>query len=229
MERAAEKRIVEALILAAPEPISAARLAEIVPLANAAAARALVDELNGDYTREDRGFEIWEVAGGYQIRTRPELAPWVAQLQGLRPVRLSPASLETLALVAYRQPLTRAEIEHVRGVDVGATLRSLLDRKLVRIAGHRDVPGRPMLYATTRRFLEVFGLSGLEDLPTLRDLAELGGEALAASLTEAAPGIAAAPPLPAPEPGAESDADDADLDADDDADEIGPLAGSGPH
>jgi segregation and condensation protein B len=231
MERAAEKRIVEALILAAPEPISAARLAEIVPLAGAAQARALVDELNADYTREDRGFEIWEIAGGYQIRTRPELAPWVQQLQNMRPVRLSAASLETLALIAYRQPMTRAEIEHVRGVDVGATLRSLLDRKLVRIAGHREVPGRPMLYATTRRFLEVFGLGKLEDLPTLRDLAELaGGEPLATGLGDAAPETAA----PASAAGGDDDGDSetAPLDADpelDDDDDGEPVAGAGPH
>jgi segregation and condensation protein B len=203
MERSAEKRIVEALILAAPEPISAARVAEIVPLDGPAAARTLVEELNAEYARDDRAFEIWEVAGGWQIRTRPDLAPWVQQLHGLRPVRLSPAALETLALVAYRQPLTRAEIEHVRGVDVGATLRSLVEHKLVRIAGHRDVPGRPMLYATTRRFLEVFGLASLEDLPTLRDLQELGGEALAAGLAQAAgEGLAIGPEPGAGEPGA---------------------------
>jgi segregation and condensation protein B len=232
MERSAEKRIVEALILAAPEPIPAARLAEIVPLAGAAAARALVDELNADYARDDRAFEIWEVAGGYQIRTRSDLAPWVQQLQSLRPVRLSAPALETLALIAYRQPLTRAEIEHVRGVDVGATLRSLLDRKLVRIAGHRDVPGRPMLYATTKRFLEVFGLASLEDLPTLRDLQELGGDALAAGLAGAAPEVLALPGEPeAAAPGVFGDDpgdDDDELEADPD-DESEPAAGAGPH
>ena len=182
MEHEEKRRIVEALILAAPEPIGAARLAEIVPRATPAQVRALVDELNAEYAAQGRGFEIWEVAGGWQIRTRPELAAYVAQLHALRPLRLSSAALETLAVIAYRQPLTRAEIEHVRGVDVGATLRSLVERKLARIAGHREVPGRPMLYATTRRFLEVFGLGGLEDLPTLRDLEELGGDEMLAAL-----------------------------------------------
>jgi segregation and condensation protein B len=228
MERSAEKRIVEALILAAPEPVSAARIAEIVPLAGPAEARALVEELNADYAHDDRAFEIWEVAGGYQIRTRPELAPWVQQLHGLRPVRLSPASLETLALVAYRQPLTRAEIEHVRGVDVGATLRSLVERKLVRIAGHREVPGRPMLYATTKRFLEIFGLGSLEDLPTLRDLQELGGDALAAGLAQAAgEGVAIAAELAPGEPGAFGETpepDDAPV-----AEEAEPASGAEPH
>jgi segregation and condensation protein B len=110
------------------------------------------------------------------MRTRPGFASYVKQLHRLSALRLSRAALETLALVAYRQPVTRAEIESVRGVDPGPILRNLIDRKLVRIAGHRDLPGRPMLYATARRFLEVFGMNSLEDLPTLRDLEELAGE-----------------------------------------------------
>jgi segregation and condensation protein B len=136
----------------------------------------LVNELNAFYEEQERGFEIWEVAGGYQLRTRPDLASYVQQMHEQRPARLSRAALETLAIVAYRQPVTRAEVEYVRGVDVGPILRGLVERKLVRIAGHRDVPGRPILYATTRRFLEVFGLEHLRDLPTLRDLEELMGE-----------------------------------------------------
>ena len=103
------------------------------------------------------------------------------RLEHERPARLSRAALETLAVVAYRQPVTRAEIEHVRGVDCGPVLRSLLERHLVRIAGHREVPGRPMLYGTTRRFLEIFGLASLEDLPTLRDVEELARAAAAAA------------------------------------------------
>jgi len=182
MEHSETKRILEALILAAPEPIPAARLAEIVPRATPTRVRELVAELNAGYREQDRAFEIWEVAGGYQIRTRPELSHYVQQLHDLRPARLSQPALETLAVVAYRQPLTRAEIERVRGVDVGATLRSLVERKLVRIAGHREVPGRPMLYATTKRFLEVFSLGSLQDLPTLRDLEELGGDGMLAVL-----------------------------------------------
>jgi segregation and condensation protein B len=141
--------------------------------------RALVDELNAEYIEARRAFEIWEVAGGYQLRSLPEFAPYLKQIQTTRPLRLSPAALETLAVVAYRQPVTRAEIEQIRGVDAGAVLRGLLDRHLVRIAGHREVPGRPIVYATSRRFLEVFGLAKLGDLPTLRAieaLAEAGEE-----------------------------------------------------
>ncbi len=192
MEPVEKKRIVEALILAAPEPITAAKLAEIVPRATPAKVRELIESLNKDYASQDRAFEIWEVAGGYQLRTRPELARYVQQLHAMRPTRLSTAALETLAVVAYRQPLTRAEIEHVRGVDVGATVRGLVERKLVRIAGHREVPGRPMLYATGKRFLEVFGLKSLEDLPTLRDLEELGGDEMLAALAGGSEGAAEA-------------------------------------
>ncbi len=173
MDPRQQKKIVEALIVAAAEPVSPQRLAQIVPGLKPAGARKLVEELGREYDEQDRAFEIWEVAGGFQIRTRAEYAGHLRQLHAERPLRLSRAALETLAVVAYKQPVTRAEIEQVRGVDVGAVVRSLLDRKLVRVAGHREVPGRPMLYATTRRFLEVFGLHQLEDLPTPREIEEL--------------------------------------------------------
>jgi len=173
MERSEQRSIAEALILASPEPIPLARLSSLIPRCQPALARALVNELNSEYAERGRAFEIWEVAGGFQLRTLPAFAPYIQASQPERPLRLSHAALETLAVVAYRQPVTRAEIEHVRGVDAGAVLRSLLERHLVRIAGHREVPGRPLLYATGRRFLEVFGLARIEDLPTLRDLAEL--------------------------------------------------------
>lgn len=173
MERSEERRIVEALVLSSPEPVSAARIAEAVAGFTAAGVRELVTELNAEYEAQERGFEIAEVAGGYQMRTRVDLADHVRALQPKRPVRLSRASLESLAVVAYKQPVTRAEVEHIRGVDAGAVLRTLLERNLVRIAGHREIPGRPMLYATTKRFLEVFGLGSLEDLPTLREAEDL--------------------------------------------------------
>jgi len=176
MDRSEQRRIVEALILGSPEPLGAAKLAEVIPWVKPALVRALVEELNAEYEEQARAFSICEVAGGYQLRTLPEFASYLQQIQPTRPLRLSPAALETLSIVAYRQPVTRAEIEQVRGVDAGAVVRSLLERKLVRIAGHREVAGRPMLYATTRRFLEVFGLDQLEDLPTLRDIAELTPE-----------------------------------------------------
>ncbi len=173
MEANEKRRIVEALILSSSEPISAVKLAEIIPYCKPGHAKDLVNELNTEYTEQDRAFEIWEVAGGYQLRTRAEFSGYLQKLQKERILRLSKAALETLAIVAYRQPATRAEIEDVRGVDVGAVLKSLLERHLIRIAGQRVVPGRPMLYGTTRRFLEVFGLDQLKDLPTLREVDEL--------------------------------------------------------
>ena len=176
MEREQERRIVEAIILASPEPIAPARIAAVLPRCNPSQVRTLVDELNAEYSEQRRAFEIWEVAGGYQLRSLPEFAPYLKQIQTTRPLRLSSASLETLAVIAYRQPVTRAEIEQIRGVDAGAVLRSLLDRQLVRIAGHREVAGRPIVYATSRRFLEVFGLAKLGDLPTLRAIEALGGQ-----------------------------------------------------
>ena len=173
MERDQQKKIVEALVLASREPIAASRIAEIVPGCTPSDVKGLLKELDLDYERDDRAFEIWEVAGGYQIRTRAAFAGHVRQLQRERSFRLSRAALETLAVIAYKQPVTRAEIENIRGVDVGAVVRSLVERKLVRIAGHREVPGRPLLYATSKRFLEVFGFSRLEDLPTLREIDDL--------------------------------------------------------
>ncbi|MCA9503732.1 MAG: SMC-Scp complex subunit ScpB [Myxococcales bacterium] len=176
MDASEKRRIAEALILSSAEPISAAKIAEIIPYCTEAVAKDLVNELNTEYAEQDRAFEIWEVAGGFQIRTRAEFSGYLQKLQKERALRLSQAALETLAIIAYRQPTTRAEIEEVRGVDAGATVKSLLDRHLIRIAGQREVPGRPMLYGTTRRFLEVFGLERLKDLPTLRELDEIARE-----------------------------------------------------
>ena len=214
MERDEQKRIVEALVLAAGEPLAPARIAQAVPGLTTAGARELALELRADYERDVRGFELAEVAGGFQLRTRAELAEFVQRLEEERPARLSRAALETLAVVAYRQPVTRGEIEQVRGVDCGPVLRSLLERHLLRIAGHRDVPGRPMLYGTTRRFLEVFGLASLEGLPSLRDLDELvrAAEGAGKLEVEAAPPAGSDPSAPAALAGAEDEAPDEDDD-----------------
>lgn len=173
MEPQERCRILEALLLSSSEPVTPARLGRIVPESSAREVREDIEALNECYAADGRGFRIEEVGGGYQFRTLPELAEFVQQLEPVPPLRMSRAGLETLAIIAYKQPVTRAEIEHVRGVDAGPLLRGLLERRLVRIAGHREVPGRPILYATTPRFLEVFGLAGLSDLPTLREIEEL--------------------------------------------------------
>jgi len=186
MDDSEKRRIVEAVILGTPEPLSAQRVAAVVPYAKPAKIKKLVDELNAEYVEQGRAFEIVEVAGGYQMRTLPEFASQLQQIQPQRPLRLSKAALETLAIVAYKQPVTRGDVEDVRGVDAGAVLRSLLERKLVKLAGHKEVPGRPMLYGTTRRFLEVFGLESLEDLPSLRQLEDLAPRAESIEAGEAA-------------------------------------------
>ena len=173
MEPQERRRILEALLLSSAEPVTAARLGRVVPESSAREVREDLEALNESYAAEGRGFRIEEVSGGYQLRTLPELAAYVQQLEPVPPLRMSRAGLETLAIIAYKQPVTRAEVEHVRGVDAGPLLRGLLERRLVRIAGHREVPGRPILYATTPRFLEIFGLAALTDLPTLREIEEL--------------------------------------------------------
>ena len=171
-----QRRVLEALILASPEPITLARLAQIVPHLKEGKAKDLINELNTVYADQDRAFEIWEVAGGYQIRTRAEFSGYLQQLRRERPLRLTKATLETLSIIAYKQPATRAEVEEVRGVDSGAVIKTLLERRLVRISGHKEVPGRPMLYSTSKRFLEVFGLESIKKLPSLRELEDLARE-----------------------------------------------------
>lgn len=164
------KRVLESLIFVAERPITPVQLGRIVKL-RMAEVRELVGEIIPEYA--GRGIEIVEVAGGYQFRSVPSSADWVRALVAQRPQRLTRAQLETLALVAYRQPITRPEIEEVRGVDSGSTLGVLLDRALLKILGRKDEPGRPLLYGTTPQFLEFFGLAGLKDLPTLREFTDL--------------------------------------------------------
>jgi len=176
MNATEQRRIIEALILASSEPISLARIAQIVPDCTQGVAKDRINELNTEYQEHDRSFEIWEVAGGYQIRTRAEFSGYLHQLRTERPLRLSKAALETLAIIAYRQPATRGELELLRGVDTGAVLKTLLERRLIKITGHREVPGRPLLYATSKRFLSIFGLESLKKLPSMRELEELARE-----------------------------------------------------
>ncbi len=168
--------IVEALIFAAGSPVGLAQLRRVLPDLSPAQARAIVKELNGALEQEGRPYEIAEVAGGYQFRTRPEFAACIRAMQPERKLRLSRAALETLAVIAYRQPITRAEIEDLRCVDCGAVVKGLLERGLVRMLGRRDAPGRPVLYGTSASFLEKFGLPSLSDLPELRELDALEQE-----------------------------------------------------
>ncbi len=156
--------VVEALLFASDTPLEAGRIREVLELESAEAARVLVEELRARY--QDRGLQIVEVGGGYRMVTRPELAPWLVRLARARTkTRLSRPALETLAIVAYKQPVSRPEIDAVRGVNSDAVLENLLERRLVRITGRKDAPGRPYLFETTREFLVAFGLRDLADLP----------------------------------------------------------------
>ncbi len=164
----------EAVLLTMDKPVSAAKLAGSLGLAGAlpeTLVQPLVDALNEQYDASDRSFRIEKVAGGYRILTLPEFAPPIAAAHGMQAsTKLSRAAVETLAIVAYRQPITRADVEAIRGVACGEVLRTLLDKKLVTIAGRAEELGRPMLYGTTARFLEAFGLAAIKDLPKVGDL-----------------------------------------------------------
>lgn len=171
------KPLVEALLFGADSPLRVERLAEVLEVERGAIVQTL-RALEEDYATTPRGFFLQEVAGGYQLRTREEFADYLRRLGRTRPFRFSRPALETLAIVAYRQPVTRAEIEYLRGVDSGSVLKTLLDKRLVRILGKKDVPGKPSIYGTTREFLELFGLPDLAALPTLKEFSELAADAL---------------------------------------------------
>ena len=173
--------IAEAALLAAGKPLSIKQLRELF-LESERPTRQLMEQamVQLESACEGRGFEVKRVASGYRLQVREEFAPWVGRLFEEKPQRYSRALLETLALIAYRQPITRGEIEEIRGVTVSSNIiRTLLEREWVRVVGHRDVPGRPAMYATTKQFLDYFNLAGLDELPALsevRDLEEIGRE-----------------------------------------------------
>jgi segregation and condensation protein B len=165
---------VEALLLSAGETLTAERIRDVLGLPSAVHVREALVAIRARWQAAGTAVEIQDVAGGYRVVTRPEYAEYVRRLWR-RPSadRLSPSLLETLSIVAYRQPVARAEVERIRGVQCGDALRGLLDRRLVKVAGRSDQPGRPLLYATTTRFLETFGLAALGDLPSAKDLTRL--------------------------------------------------------
>jgi segregation and condensation protein B len=206
------KHVVEALVFASQKPISAKEIAAALRGAADAAKDnpsvaafaktkeneiiEAIDALSADYAAAGHAFEIRETVAGWQLVSAPSFAPWLRQLfPESRPARLSAPALETLAIIAYRQPVTRADIEAVRGVAVDGVMQTLLDRQLVRIAGRADIPGRPLLYETTSLFMEHFGLRNLSELPN------------AAELRRAAEELAAANAEPAPETPAETPAE----------------------
>jgi len=168
--------IIEALILASESPLTLEKICSILDGVEKTEVQEALGKLITEYEERQSGISVQEVAGGFQFRTRPEHSVWVKKLKGTKPASLSPAALETLAIVAYRQPIVKAEIESIRGVDVSAPLKGLLEKKLIRIVGRKDVPGKPIIYGTTKKFLEVFNLKELADLPTMREMKELTGQ-----------------------------------------------------
>jgi segregation and condensation protein B len=185
------RNVIEAALLAAGRPLAADELVGLFDERDGSAAdevRAAIAALRSDY--EARGIELVEVASGYRIQIRPAVAQPVSRLWQERPTKYSRALLETLALVAYRQPITRGEIEQIRGVAVNPNIiKTLLERSWIRVIGHRDVPGRPELLGTTRDFLDYFGLQKLDDLPTLAQLKELEDLRVQLSLPGALPAV----------------------------------------
>jgi segregation and condensation protein B len=174
VEDAQVKAILEALIFVSETPLPLERMKEILGGVNKRDLQRWLGEMMEEYGKGQRGFSLVEVAEGFQFRTRAEHVEWVRKLKKAKSSALSQPSLETLAIIAYRQPVVRGDIEKIRGVDSGGVLRTLLERKLVKIIGKKDVPGKPLVYGTSKKFLEVFGLKDLSELPTLKDLDSLG-------------------------------------------------------
>jgi segregation and condensation protein B len=176
--------------------LSLERIKEVLGEVSKKDVQRLLSELKADYESSQRGFTLEEVAEGFQFRTRPVHAEWIKRLKKTKPLAMSQPALETLAIVAYRQPVVRADVEKIRGVDSGGVLRTLLERKLIKILGKKDVPGRPLVYGTSKQFLEMFGLKDLASLPTLKDVEVLGSPPPEESLPFTEPQASKADPTP---------------------------------
>jgi segregation and condensation protein B len=171
MENSELKPIIESLLFVADEPLTSRKIKQVVENAEEATIRQILAELKEEYTVSNRAIQIVEIANGYQFATRPAYADWVNKLiQSNTKFRLTKPALETLTIIAYRQPVMRAEIESIRGVDSGGVVQTLLEKKLVRVTGRKEVVGRPLLYGTTPEFLDHFGLRNLSDLPTIEEV-----------------------------------------------------------
>jgi segregation and condensation protein B len=171
------RAVIEALVFASPQPITPKEIARVLQGVAREDWERELEGLRADYARDERGLQLVEVAGGYQITTRPEYNDWVRELLDPRtPTRLSIQALETLAVIAYKQPVTLPEIIALRGVKSGGVVKTLLEKRLIRITGRKEVVGRPMLYGTTKQFLLHFGLKDLEELPRIEEFAEVLGE-----------------------------------------------------
>jgi segregation and condensation protein B len=164
------KPILESLFFVSDSPIRLETLVEILPESNKETILEGIRQIQAEYGDHSKGIELTEIAGGYQFRTKPGWAEWVNRLKKAKAVKLSQAALETLAIVAYRQPVIRPAIEEIRGVDTGSVLHTLLEKGLIKIMGRKELPGRPIVYGTTRAFLELFSLNSVSDLPKLQEI-----------------------------------------------------------
>ncbi len=168
------KLVVEALIFASSKPLTPAEIRKVTKVLSVAQIEKIVAELKEDYQKTERCFELLEIAGGYELSTRREFAPWILKIELQRKARQATQSaLETLAILAYKQPLTRAEIEALRGVDTSGVLNTLMEKNFIKITGKKEVPGRPFMYGTTEKFLEHFGLKALVDLPSIDEIRQM--------------------------------------------------------
>ena len=173
MERKEIRSVIESLLFVADVPLTLHRLGEVINGVSKEEIQSVINEFQAELEGGNRGVRLVEVAGGYQLRTAKANADWVKKFLGGRPARMSRATLETLAIIAYRQPITKAEIEAIRGVDADGVVNTLLERDLIRAVARKDVPGRPFLYGTTQQFLELFNLKDLTHLPTLKEMEEI--------------------------------------------------------
>jgi segregation and condensation protein B len=167
------RSIVESLLFVAEGPLTLQRLAEVIGDADKKEIALALEQIKADLETQRRGIRVVEVAGGFQLRTAKVNADWVKKYLGGRPARMGRATLETLAIIAYRQPVTKAEVEAIRGVDVDGVVNTLVERNLIRAVGRKDVPGRPFLFGTTPEFLQIFNLKDLTELPTLKEMDEI--------------------------------------------------------
>jgi segregation and condensation protein B len=183
------KRVIESLLFVHEHPLTVDNIVKVIgDDVGKKEIKETLMELLAEYQGMGRSFQLVEVDGGYQFRTKSAYARWIKNLRRVKPTRLSQSALETLAIIVYRQPIVRAEIEHIRGVDSGWVLNSLLEKGLIKILGRKEVAGRPLVYGSSKRFLEIFGLRDLSALPTLQELDALrereGSEQQVEELTE---------------------------------------------
>lgn len=170
------KLIIEALLFASDRPLAIKEIHAVLPDVKGAEIAGALRVLKYEYEALGRSFMLHEVGGGFQFRSRPDYGAYILKMLQASPARLSRATMETLAIIAYKQPILRQEIERLRGVDVGGVLKTLLEKGLIKIMGRKNLPGRPLVYGTTRKFLEVFDLKDIESLPKIKELKALGSE-----------------------------------------------------